>query len=400
MNESLRPAHAGTGATASSARDLVQIYRIAGATRLALIILVFVAACGGSAEEDAEDAGPAAVQLQPADVAVVQSTRLTGGIVLTGTLNPERIVEVRSQVPGIVGRLAVDRGDPIRTGQLIAVIQAEGIRSAAASSLAQVSAAQANLALARQQVTSARTLHARGAISQIELQTAEAAYEAAEGQLAAARAQASAASESAGRANITSPISGEVSDRHVSQGEAVNPGDPLITVVNTTQLELAGQVPVQSAARVQRGQSVEFTVDAYPGEVFEGVVARVDPTANAATRQVGVYLRLPNPNRRIVGGVFATGRVLSATTDSVLTVPLAAVRTEDGGTYVWLIESERLTRRPVVTGMREDATGLIEILSGVSVGDRVLAAPGAVQEGTPVRFMNAGGSASPVETDR
>jgi RND family efflux transporter MFP subunit len=303
-------------------------------------------------------------------------------------------------VPGIVGRLAVDRGDPIRIGQLIAVIQAEGIRSAAASALAQVSAAQANLALARQQVTSARTLHARGAISQIELQTAEAAYEAAEGQLAAARAQASAAGESAGRANITSPIAGEVSDRHVSQGEAVNPGDPLVTVVNTTQLELAGQVPVQSAARVQRGQSVEFTVDAYPGEVFEGIVARVDPTADAATRQVGVYLRLPNPNRRIVGGVFATGRVLSATTDSVLTVPMAAVRTEDGGTYVWLIENERLTRRPVVTGVREDATGLIEILSGVSVGDRVLAAPGAVQEGTPVRFTNAGGPASPVETER
>jgi multidrug efflux pump subunit AcrA (membrane-fusion protein) len=134
--------------------------------------------------------------------------------------------------------------------------------------------------------------------------------------------------------------------------------------------------------------------------VFEGIVARVDPTADAATRQVGVYLRLPNPNRRIVGGVFATGRVLSATTDSVLTVPMAAVRTEDGGTYVWLIENERLTRRPVVTGVREDATGLIEILSGVSVGDRVLAAPGAVQEGTPVRFTNAGGPASPVETER
>jgi RND family efflux transporter MFP subunit len=400
MNESLRPAYAGTGTTASSARAHAQNYRSAGATRLALIMLVSVAACGGSAEEVAEDTGPSAVQLQPADVAVVQSTRLTGGIVLTGTLNPERIVEVRSQVPGIVGRLAVDRGDPIRIGQLIAVIQAEGIRSAAASALAQVSAAQANLALARQQVTSARTLHARGAISQIELQTAEAAYEAAEGQLAAARAQASAAGESAGRANITSPIAGEVSDRHVSQGEAVNPGDPLVTVVNTTQLELAWQVPVQSAARVQRGQSVEFTVDAYPGEVFEGIVARVDPTANAATRQVGVYLRLPNPNRRIVGGVFATGRVLSATTDSVLTVPMAAVRTEDGGTYVWLIENERLTRRPVVTGVREDATGLIEILSGVSVGDRVLAAPGAVQEGTPVRFTNAGGPASPVETER
>ncbi|MGH7464712.1 MAG: efflux RND transporter periplasmic adaptor subunit, partial [Longimicrobiales bacterium] len=287
-----------------------------------------------------------------------------------------------------------------RTGQLIAVIEAEGIRSAAAGALAQVSAAQANLALARQRLQSARTLHERGAISQIDLQAAEAAYEAAEGQLAAARAQSSSASESARRANITSPIAGEVSDRHVSQGEVVSPGDPLITVVNTTQLELAGQVPVQSAARVQRGQPVEFTVDAYPGEVFEGIVARVDPTANPSTRQVGVYLRLPNPNRRIVGGVFATGRVLSTIADSVLAVPAAAVRTEDAGTYVWLIEQNRLTRRPVVTGARDDATGLVEIVSGLSAGDRVLAAPGAVQEGTPVRFANDGGPASPAETGR
>lgn len=370
-------------------------------TRFAPLVLVLAGACGGGAAEvPDEEAGPTAILLQPSDVAVVQSTRITGGIVLTGTLNPERIVEVRTQVPGIIGRLAVDRGDPIRTGQLIAVIQAEGIRSAAASALAQVSAAQANLALARQQVTSARTLHERGAISQIELQTREAAYEAAVSQLAAARAQASAATESAGRANITSPISGEVSDRHVSQGEAVSPGDPLITVVNTAQLELAGQVPVQSAARVQRGQTVEFTVDAYPGEVFEGIVARVDPTADAATRQVGVYLRLPNPNGRIVGGVFATGRVLSSTTDSVLAVPMAAVRTEGQGTYVWLIEQNRLTRRPVVTGAREDASGLIEIISGVRAGDRVLAAPGAVEEGTPVRFADAPGQASPVETER
>lgn len=368
---------------------------------LALVMLLVAAACGGDAEEATEVATEEqVVVLQASDIAEVQSMRITGGIVLTGTLNPERIVQVRTQVPGIVSRLAVDRGDPIRTGQLIAVIQAEGIRSAAAGALAQVSAAEANLALARQRLESSRTLYQRGAISQIDLQTAEAAYEAAQGQLAAARAQAASASESARRASITSPIAGEVSGRHVNQGEVVNPGDPLITVVNTRELELAGQVPVQSAARVQRGQRVEFTVDAYPGQVFEGVVARVEPTADPATRQVGVYLRLPNPNGRIVGGVFATGRVLSEITDSVLAVPSGAVRTQDAGTYVWVIEENRLERRPVVTGVRDDATGMVEIVSGLSAGDRVLAVPGSVQEGTVVRFANEGGPAPAAERQR
>lgn len=365
------------------------------------MMLVFAVACGGSDDDAPQaDAGPDEILLQPTDIAVVQSARITGGIVLTGTLNPERVVQVRTQVPGIVGRLAVDRGDPIRTGQLIAVIEAEGIRSAAAGALAQVSSAEANLALARQRLESARTLHSRGAISNIDLQTAEAGYQAAQGQLAAARAQASSASESARRANITSPIAGEVSARHVNQGEVVNPGDPLVTVVNTTQLELAGQVPVQSAARVQRGQAVEFTVDAYPGQSFEGVVARVEPTADPSTRQVGVYLRLPNPGGRIVGGVFATGRVLSDVADSVLAVPAGAVRTQDAGTYVWLIDQNRITRRPVVIGVREESTGLVEIVSGLSAGDRVLSVPGAMEEGTPVRFSNEGGPASPAEAGR
>lgn len=325
--------------------------------------------------------------LRPSDVATVQLTELSGGIVLTGTLNPERIVEVRAQVPGVVTRLAVDRGDAVRQGDLVAVIEAAGIRSAAASAQAQVSAAEANAALARQRLESSRLLHARGAISQIDLQTAEAGHEAATGQLAAARAQAASAGESAARATVTSPIAGEVSDREVSQGEAVSPGDVLVTVVNTTQLELAGQVPVLAAARVQRGQRVEFAVSAYPGEVFEGTVARVDPTADPATRQVGVYLRLPNPNRRIVGGVFATGRVATATGDSVMALPQGAIRTEDGGTYAWLIENNTLTKRPVVTGTRDDSSGLIEVISGLSPGDLVLAVPGTVQEGTPVQVV-------------
>jgi membrane fusion protein (multidrug efflux system) len=368
-------------------------------TRLAMAALVLgLAACGGgeAGEPETTEQVANAIVLQPTDIAVARMLRLSGGVVLTGTLNPERVVEVRAQVPGLVTRLTVDRGDAVGAGQLVAVIEAEGIRSAAAGAQAQVSSAEANLALARQRLTSARTLHSRGAISAIDLQTAEAAYQAAEAQLGAARAQSSSASESARRANITSPISGEVSNRHVNQGEAVNPGQPLVTIVSTTQLELAGQVPVQSAARVQRGQRVEFTIDAYPSQRFEGVVARVDPTADPATRQVGVYLRLPNPNRSIVGGVFATGRVLSEASDSVLAVPSAAVRTDNAGAHVWLIEQEKLTRRPVVIGAREDATGLVEIVSGINAGDTVLAAPGAVQEGMTVRVANAT-TAAPAE---
>lgn len=355
---------------------------------------LLLGACGnGGAQEPGAGAGPQQLVLQAGDVASVDALPIASGVLLTGTLNPAEVVEVRAQVPGLVTRLLVDRGDAVRAGQLLATIDAEGIRSAAAGAQAQVSAAEANLAVARQRLESSRKLFERGAISEIDLKTAEAGFEAAGGQLAAARAQAAAAGESARRANVTSPISGEVSVRHISQGVAINPGDPLLTVVNTSELELAGQIPVVQAAGVRPGQQVEFALDAYPGQTLSGRVARVEPTADPATRQVGVYLRLPNADRRIVGGLFATGRVLTGKADSVLAVPVAAVRHEGESTFVFALERDRLVRREVVTGMTDPVSGRIEIVSGLGAGERVLAVPGEVAPDTPVRVGPASASA-------
>ena len=367
----------------------------------ALLLLLTVAACGGDAESNTETAAAEqVVSLQPNDLAVAEFTTLSGGVLITGTLNPAQTVEVRAQIPGIVSRLGVDRGDAVGAGQVIATIEAEGIRSAAAGAEAMVASAESNLALARQRYESSRRLYERGAISQIDMQTAEAGFQAAQSQLAAARAQASAASESARRANLTAPIAGEVSNRQVSAGEAVNPGDPIVTIVNTSTLELAGQVPVQSAARVRAGQRVEFTIDAYPGQVFNGAVARVEPTADPSTRQIGVYLRLPNANRRLVGGLFAAGRILTDAADSVLSVPTIAVRTESGGSYVFVLENDHLVRKPVTVGANDPASGRTEIVSGLKAGDRVLVAPGSVPENATVRIAPAAPATAGGETPR
>ena len=395
----LRRAGAGSFGRAASGRlrsdAASQLRRAVGRGGVVLLLGLALSACGdGDAQETTAQRGPQQLVLQPSDVALVEAMPLTSGVTLTGTLNPAKVVEVRAQVPGLVTRLAVDRGDAVRAGQLLVVIDAEGIRSAAAGALAQVSAAQANLAVARQRLESSRKLFEKGAISEIDMKVAEAGYEAAEGQLAAARAQAAAAGESARRANVTSPIAGEVSQRTISQGESVSSGDALVTVVNSAELELAGQIPVLQAAKVRPGQRVEFTLDAYPGQKLEGRVARVDPTADPATRQVGVYLRLPNGARRIVGGLFATGRVLTGEADSVLSVPAAAVRTQGNTAFVYVIEQNRLERRDVVTGVSDPVSGRIEIISGVRSGERVLAVPGDVQPNVTVRLAAVGGGSA------
>lgn len=355
------------------------------------------AACGAD-----ETAGAApetsAIVLGATDLATAETSEIAGGIILTGTLNPYRIVEVKAQVPGTISTLNVDRGDAVRSGQTLAVIRAEGIQGQAEGAAAAVAAAQAGLALAEQQLESARTLFEAGAMSSLDFRSAQTNHEAARAQLAAARAQAAGAGEQARNATVTAPINGEVSNRQVSQGEAVNVGQNLFTVVNSSTLELAGQVAVGQATRVRAGAPAEFTIDAYPGRVFRGTVARVEPTADPATRQVGVYLQLPNDDRSLVGGLFATGRVLVGGGESAVVVPIAAVRGGAGSSYVYVVENGQAVRRDVTTGTRDDANGVIAIDSGLRAGERVVVAPGEFEEGATVRVTgDASGTAPAAE---
>ena len=364
---------------------------------LPLLALGALAACGDSETAQGAVAEPQPVVLGAADVATARLASLQTGPTLTGSLQPADVVELKAQIAGTISDLRVDRGSSVREGQVLARIEAAGIRSQAAGARAAVAAAQANLAVARQQLEAARTLQAAGAMSEIDLRSAEAGYEAAEAQLAAARAQAASAGEAAGHATVRSPITGVVSARDIEEGESVSPGTELLTVVNSSRLELAGQVPVQQAAQVRVGQPVRFTLDAYPGRDFRGTVARMDPTADPSTRQVGIYVQMPNPGREIIGGQFARGRVLGDTRETVV-VPESAVRQEGQERYVFVIENGRIARRTVVVVGRDDATGEVGITSGVQAGEQVVSAAGAtIAPGTAVTVAADAAPSAPAD---
>jgi len=352
-----------------------------------LAVGAVLAACAGGGSQAAEaNTEAAAITLNPADLAVAERDSLAAAVVVTGTLLPYREVEVRAQVPGVLTGLRVDRGDAVREGQVLARIEAEGIQGQAASAQAGVAAAEANLALAARQLESARKLHEAGAMSEIEFRQAQAAYEAAQAQLEAARAQAVGAGEQARRTTVVAPFAGEVSKRHASEGEAINIGQPLFTIVDARILELAGQVPVNRAAGLRPGLPVELTVDALPGRVLSGEVARVEPTADPATGQVGVYVRLPNHNRALVGGLFATGRILTGQRQESVVVPTSAVRRDAAQPYVWAIRDGRAVRQPVTVGAEDMHRGVVQVLAGLEPGEQVIAAPGTIEDGALVRI--------------
>jgi RND family efflux transporter MFP subunit len=358
--------------------DMMRYQRRALGSALALGLLAGAAACGGSesAAADTAAAAPAPAALNAQDVATVRRAAVASGVVLTGSLQPAEVVALHAQVAGTVQGVRVDRGTPVKRGQVLATISAEGVRGAAAGARAAVAAARAQLAVAQQRLEAARTLHGAGAMADIDLRSAVAAREAAEAQLAAAQAQAAGAGEQAARTVITAPMTGVVSARSVESGEAVTVGADLFEIVNSSVLELSGQIPVAQAARVRVGQPVLFTLDAAPERELRGSVARIDPTADPATRQVGVYVRLPNPGGEIVGGQFARGRILGERPEEALVVPVGAVRgAASGDAHVLAIENGKVARRAVQLGVRDEASGIVAVTTGLAEGDRVIATP-------------------------
>jgi membrane fusion protein, multidrug efflux system len=345
------------------------------------------AACGGAPEEAASEA-PAeerAIALSEADVATAEMGTVAGGVVITGSLQPASILKVKAQVPGTLSQVSVDRGSRVAAGQSIAVITAEGIRGQAEGARAAVAGAEAAVALATQRLEAARTLRQAGAMSQLDYQAAEAGHAAAIAQLAAAKAGETGAAEMAGRATVRAPSAGVVSERMVEQGEVVSPGDELFTVVRSDVLELSGSVPVDAASQIRPGQAVVFTLSAQPGTELRGQVARIEPVADPATRQVGVYFRLNNPGN-IIAGQFATGRVLgSEAAQEFVTIPESAVRGTGVDTFVLAVENGRAVKKSVTLGPVDNSKGVVAVVSGLNAGEQVIRTAAAITEGARVQ---------------
>jgi RND family efflux transporter MFP subunit len=122
------------------------------------------------------------------------------------------------------------------------------------------------------------------------------------------------------------------------------------------------------------GASVVFQVRGYPGRTFTGRVRRVSPTADPATRQVKVFVSLPNPDGTLVAGLFAEGRLATKSRRGVM-VPADAVATEDGRSHVMRVRKGTAAQVRVTLGVQDDATRRVEIVSGVAAGDTVLVGP-------------------------
>ncbi|MFI5370651.1 MAG: efflux RND transporter periplasmic adaptor subunit [Candidatus Eisenbacteria bacterium] len=346
---------------------------------LGLAALVSLAGCGGSRTSANPGAGdPPAALLAATDVALSARTDLVAGLPVSGTLTPATEVLIGAPLAEVIEEVPVREGQIVHKDELLARFRDQALGPAAAGADAELKAAAA-------EYDRAQNLFKAGAMSKRDVESAEARWK-------SAQAGSAQAAKMYADASVRSPIDGVISKKYVEAGNRPGIGDPMFRVVNTSRLEFEATVPSEFVRLVKPGAAVRLDVGGFPNGALTGVVARVNATADPATRQVEVYVSVPNPKGALVGGLYAQGVIVTGAARGALAVPDAALRVQGDSTFVYTIESGRLARHAVRPGVRDVDHGLTEIMTGLAPGDTVIV--GAVEGLVTGQAIKVGGKES------
>ena len=362
-----------------------RIYKttIRGAVGLAAALTF--AACKGDASAEDTSTTENAVLVGPENIVVVKAELLRTGPTLSGTIEAERAATVRAEIPAAVIETYAEPGQRVAAGAVIARLDATSIRDQALSGASAVATAENAYDIAKRELERAEALEKAGAIAVRDLERARNGEMAARTQLANARAMNANAQSVLGKTQLRAPFAGVISARQVNAGDVVSPGTAAFTVVDPTTLRLEASVPAEALGSVRVGLPVEFTVAGYANQRFIGRVSRVNPTADAATRQVRIIATIPNSGQSLVGGLFAEGRVASETRTAPV-VPISAVDERGVRPSVMRIKNGKVEKVEIELGLRDTQTEMVEARTGITPGDTVLLGTArGLTPGTPVK---------------
>jgi len=364
--------------------------------------------------------------------ALVARRDLSATVTATGTIKAMVGAEVKvgSRIPGRVDQLAVQVGDRVKAGQVIARLEQEDLRAAVELARANLANAEAKLATVRngartQEIQTAeanlRQVEANQLLAQVNLERYRQLYQdggialqqvdiaardhdvavaqirtareqlsltrekytpedlqVAEAEVRQARAALRIAEANLGYATITAPMGGVVASVSTQQGETVTSGSAaaqaptFVTIIDLTRLQVDAYVDETDIGKVHVGQEATFSVDAFPDKEFSGKVTAIYPKALIQQNVVtyDVVIAIDNREGLLRPDMTTNTTITVAKREKVLAIPNQAVRREDGDRVVFLQDGDRLVRRPVKTGWKDKT--YTEVLSGLKEGDRVV----------------------------
>ena len=380
---------------------------LAAVVLVVLGLSVMKALSARKAQQEAVEAATAAnaraqtvVELAASDVIKVQINELAQGLPISGTLKAANSAFIKARVAGELQGLTVREGDAVKAGQIIARVDATEYAARLQQAQDQADAAKAQIVITQRQFDNNKALVDQGFISKTALDTSLATLNSAQASHRAALANVDLAKKTVNDTILRSPLTGVVSQRLAQPGERVGIDAKVVEVIDLNRIELEASMSAADSLSIKVGQTALLQIEGSSTPVRSQVV-RINPNAQAGSRNVLVYLSLATANG-LRQGLFAQG-VLGTTKASALTVPLSAVRTDKPTPYVQVVDNKAVKHVPVELLQRGDVrkngnTETMVAVKGVAENTIVIAGTlGTLREGTVVKFTQTA-SASQAST--
>jgi membrane fusion protein, multidrug efflux system len=328
--------------------------------------------------------GGGARQPMTVEVGTISRASIADLITVVGNLIGEATVSVAPRAAGRVESVSVRLGDRVTRGQQIARIEDFEIKeqvkqadAALAVSEATIRQREADLKLAETNVERSRNLFQRQLLPKQTLDDNESRYQSALASVDLARAQHSQSKARLDELRInlantivSSPVNGFIARRAVDPGASVSQNAPVVDVVDITRVRLVANVVEKDLTQMKTGNVTAVEVDAFPGEMFMGRIARIAPVLDPATRTASIEIEIPNPDFRLKPGMYARVGITTGTKKDALVAPANAVIDLGGRRGVFLPQNNQAVFRTVQVGTEQG--DVVEILGGVTEGDTVI----------------------------
>ena len=360
-----------------------------------VVLASLAAACSGSgAAKEKEEAkanapaAPAVLDIGTENTVKVTADEIVTGPVVSGTLSPKDMATVRAEVGGSVLSAALEQGQAVRRGQLLARIEARTAGEAVTSAESSVRSQDQALDLARRELARNEKLVSAGAVAERNVEAARNEVVRLESEVASARSRLVTARKTLGDATVVAPINGVIATRSVNAGDVVAPGAELYTIVVPSSIQLEAQVPSDALSMVKIGADVTFEVRGYPNQEFTGKVDRISPTADPTTRQVPIWVTVDNRSGRLVAGLFADGRVTQASKKGLI-IPTSVISDLESQPSVLRIRDGKVEKVSIRTGLLDPQNERVEVVDGLAEGDVLLTGVAqGVTPGTQVKVID------------
>lgn len=350
----------------------------------ALGAVALLAGCGQSGE------GPEP-EIRPVRTITIETRAKGDEVALTGTVQAQTEITQSFRIDGRLVERAVEVGDTVRAGQLIARLDPQNEESSLLSVRAQLAAAQAGLVEARSNFTRMSELVVEKAVSRAQFEQAEATLRAAESQVESLRGQVSLAENRLGYTRLVSNVAGTVTARGAEPGEVVAAGRMIVQVAQEGARDAVFDVPaaIMNMDRTPRQRPITISLTDTPTVTARGEVREVSPRADPVTGTFAVRVRLLDPPEAMRLGSTVTGRMALDKIPGVQ-IPSAALVRTDGKAAVWVVDpaTQKVSLRPIAVRTASAESVLVE--SGLADGDIVVTAGvQALRPGQQVRLLES-----------